>query len=60
MVIGWIIGAILIVVPFWYLLPRAGISAPFALVAVIPFGAIVLLYVLAFRRWPQDDLPGRF
>jgi len=47
-----ILGAIII--PFWKILPRAGIPAPVALVSIIPFGALVLLWVLAFKQWPED------
>ncbi len=49
-----IIGA-LIVVPFWRLLPKYGIPNWVALAALIPLGAIVLLYVMAFR----DELNGK-
>ncbi len=44
----------LIIVPFWKLLPRSGIPAPVALVSIIPFGALILLWVMAFKRWPTD------
>jgi len=42
------------IIPFWKILPRAGIPAPLALVSIIPFGALVLLWVLAFKQWPED------
>ena len=45
---------ILIVIPFWQLLPRAGIPGPVALLALIPFVPLILLWILAFKRWPQD------
>lgn len=45
---------ILIVIPFWRLLPRAGIPGPVALLAIIPFVPLILLWILAFKRWPQD------
>ena len=57
--IGLIISAALLVIPFWMILPRVGISAPVALVAIIPLGAVVLLWVLALKRWP-NDVVGRF
>ena len=60
MLFGIIVTAILLVIPFWYLLPRAGIAAPFALVAMIPVGALILLWVMAFKRWPNDDVAERF
>ena len=46
------------VIPFWRILPRAGISSWVALVAVVPLGALVLLWVLAFKRWPGDAARG--
>jgi hypothetical protein len=44
-----VIMAVLLVVPFWRLLPKFGISSWVALVAIIPLGALVLLWILAFR-----------
>lgn len=46
---------VLIVVPFWKLLPRFGISKYFALLAVLPAIALVLLWIMAFK----DDLDGK-
>jgi len=36
------------VIPFWKLLPQYGIASPWALVAFVPIGALVLLYIMAF------------
>ena len=58
--LAWLAVTVLQVIPLWRILPRAGIAAPWALAAALPLGVLVLLWVLAFRRWPQDDLPGRF
>ena len=49
-----VIFAALIVVPFWRLLPKFGIPNWVALVAIIPLGALILLWVMAFR----DKLDG--
>jgi hypothetical protein len=51
----FLIVAALVIVPFWRLLPKFGIPSWVALAAVIPFGAIVLLWVMAFR----DQLDGK-
>ncbi|MEO1490931.1 MAG: hypothetical protein AAFV19_02115 [Pseudomonadota bacterium] len=59
-ILGFLIVAAILVIPFWRILPRAGLPAPVALVAVIPLGAVILLWVLAFKRWPLDDVSGRF
>ena len=53
--IWFLIVAVLIVVPFWKLLPRYGISPYFALLAAIPAIALVLLWIIAFK----DDIDGR-
>ena len=45
----------LVIIPFWKILPRAGIPAPVALIAVVPLAALVLLWVLAFKKWPGDS-----
>ena len=58
--IGLLISAALFVVPLWLLLPRAGLPAPLALVGIIPLGAVVLLWVMALKRWPGDNIAGRF
>jgi hypothetical protein len=44
--------AVLIVVPFWKILPRYGISKYFAILAVIPAIALVMLWIIAFK----DDI----
>jgi len=46
--------AALIVIPFWRLLPKFGIPNWVSLVAIIPLGALILLWVMAFR----DKLDG--
>ena len=50
-----LIVGVVIVVPFWRLLPRFGIPNWVALAALIPLGAVILLYVMAFR----DELGGK-
>lgn len=44
-----VIFALLLIVPFWRLLPRFGIPNWVSLVAIIPLGALVLLWVIAFK-----------
>jgi len=43
------------VVCFWRILPRAGIPAPVAILAILPPVTIILLAVLAFKTWPGDE-----
>jgi len=53
-----VLGALLVVIPFWMILPRAGLSSFWALCSFIPLGALVLLWVLALKRWPGDTVGG--
>ncbi|MGR3547326.1 MAG: hypothetical protein ACU0CB_10450 [Roseovarius sp.] len=53
-VIFMLIFAALIVIPFWKLLPKFGMPNWVSLVAIIPLGALVLLWIMAFR----DKLDG--
>lgn len=48
----WIIMAVLLVVPFWKILPRHGIPQWVALLAALPLVALILLWIVAFK----DDL----
>jgi hypothetical protein len=50
----WLLLAALVVIPFWKILPRAGLSSWWALVALFPLFQLVLLWVLAFKTWPGD------
>ena len=41
----------IIIVPFWFICKKAGFSPWLSLLWIVPFGALVLLYVLAFAEW---------
>ena len=45
----WLISAILTIIPFWVILPRHGIPSWVALLCLVPLGALVLLWVVAFK-----------
>jgi len=42
------------IIPFWRIFPRAGLPPALSLMTVIPIVGIILLWVLAFKRWPAD------
>ncbi len=44
-----IILAVILVVPFWRLLPRYGIPNWVALFAIFPLGAVILLWIIAVK-----------
>lgn len=45
--------------PLWRILERLGYRGAWALVAVVPPFALILLYVIAGRRWPIPDAEGQ-
>lgn len=49
-----VILAVLLIVPFWKLLPRYGISQYYAVLALMPAIALVLLWIMAFK----DEFDG--
>ena len=49
MLTGFLFLAVLLVVPFWRILPNYGISKWVSLLAILPVGALILLWIVAFR-----------
>lgn len=54
MITGFLFLAVILVVPFWRLLPRFGLPAPVALLAILPVGAVILLWIIAFKDALED------
>jgi hypothetical protein len=50
MVLG-IIALAIILIPFWFICKKAGMSPWLTLLNIIPLGNLVLIYVLAFAEW---------
>jgi hypothetical protein len=44
---------ILTAIPSWALLKRIGLSLWWTLLSLAPLGMIVILWLIAFRRWPR-------
>ena len=52
-ILPWVIAsAIFFVVPFWKIFARTGFKPAFSLLALIPGGILILLWVVAFAKWP--------
>lgn len=49
--IFFLIGAVIYIVPFWFIFKKAGFSPVLSLLLVIPLVNLVMLYVLAFTEW---------
>lgn len=52
MFIVGIIFLALVIIPFWFICKKAGLSPWLSLIVLFPgFGTLILLYVLAFAEW---------
>jgi hypothetical protein len=54
------IGIAILVIPFWFICKKAGFSPWLSLLNIIPFGNLVLIYVLAFADWKVAPLPPAY
>ena len=45
--------AAVVIVPFWFIFSKAGFSKWLSLLMVIPIVNVILLYFLAFAKWPN-------
>jgi len=52
--IGLLVMALAVVVPFWRLLPKFGIPAAVSILALIPFVAVILLWIMAFGNTTDE------
>ena len=43
--------AALMIVPYWQIFTKAGFPGPLALLMMVPFANLVVLYIVAFSRW---------
>lgn len=42
-----------VILPFWFIFPKAGYSKWLSLLMVVPLVNVTLLYFLAFAKWPS-------
>ena len=47
-----------LIIPFWFILKKAGFSPWLSLINIVPtFGTLILLYILAFAEWKVIPAP---
>ncbi|HWG19124.1 MAG TPA: hypothetical protein VG225_01255 [Terracidiphilus sp.] len=52
-----IIGLAIVIIPTWFVCKKAGFSPWLSLLVIVPFGGLILLYVLAFADWKVVPAP---
>lgn len=48
---------VIVILPFWFICKKAGFSPWLSLINFVPFGSLILLYVLAFVDWKVLPAP---
>jgi len=51
------IAMIIVILPCWFICKKAGFSPWLSLLNFVPFGSLILLYVLAFSDWKVIPTP---
>lgn len=51
MLIAWAVGLAIIIIPFWQIFKKAGMSGALSLLMALPLVNLVMIYVLAFSEW---------
>ncbi|HEY3991120.1 MAG TPA: hypothetical protein VGM02_17605 [Acidobacteriaceae bacterium] len=51
------VGLAIIIIPLWQICKKAGFSPWLSLLIIVPFGVLILLYILAFAQWKVAPLP---
>ena len=49
----WLIGEIILIIPFWRICRRIGWSPWLSLLMAIPLVNLIFIYVVAFSEWPS-------
>jgi hypothetical protein len=47
----------IVIIPFWFICKKAGLTPWLSLLVLVPFGILILLYVLAFAQWKVVPAP---
>jgi uncharacterized membrane protein YhaH (DUF805 family) len=55
-VLFWVVLITVTMVPSWQILRRTGLSPWLSLLSFVPMiGTIVILWIIAYRRWPKGN-----
>lgn len=49
-----LIYVIVFVIPIWRIVSKAGYAGAWSLLALVPLGNVIALWVFAFVRWPHE------
>ena len=55
---GFFATVILLLVPTWRIVSRAGFHGAWSLLILVPLVNLIALWVFAFQTWPRDTRPA--
>jgi len=55
-----LVALVAIIIPTWFICKKAGFSPWLSFIVIVPFGGLVLMYVLAFADWKVVPAPQAF
>ena len=53
-----LVGLAIVILPFWFICKKAGLSPWLSLLNIVPMGNLVLIYLLAFMDWRVVPAPA--
>lgn len=53
-----LIALAIVIVPFWFICKKAGLSPWLSLLNLVPLGNLILIYILAFSDWKVMPAPN--
>lgn len=55
MIIYMAVYIVLIVVPIWKIMEKAGYNGAWSLLSIVPLVNLVALWIFAFSKWPSQN-----
>jgi CDP-diglyceride synthetase len=52
--VGMLFFAVIVVIPLWKILTKAGYAGAWALLAFVPVVNLIALWIFAFNKWPIE------
>jgi hypothetical protein len=50
--VWFLIGAIIMIIPFWQIFKKAGFNPALSILMLVPIANIIIIFYLAFAEWP--------
>ncbi len=55
---NYLVVMVLVIIPIWKILQRIGLQPALSLLMLVPLVNLLLLYYVAFTKWPREAAPA--